>query len=94
MTRALDVVEDYLAWRAFPCLRMDGGTAAAERGDLVARFNDPGGWLGGLVACCGLRQGHTDGGSTGSMQMWPRHSCMPLHWHPASQPTAALLPGP
>ena len=43
MTRALDVVEDYLGWRGFPCLRLDGGTSAAERGALVERFNDPGG---------------------------------------------------
>ncbi len=51
MTRALDVVEDYLAWRGFPALRLDGNTSAAERGELVRRFNDPGGWagLGGWV---------------------------------------------
>lgn len=49
MTRALDVVEDYLSWRGFPALRLDGNTGAAERGELVRRFNDPGGldwwWL-------------------------------------------------
>lgn len=44
MTRALDVLEDYLAWRGFPALRLDGSTGAADRGELVRRFNDPGGW--------------------------------------------------
>lgn len=44
MTRALDVVADYLDWRGFSHLRLDGATSAAERGELVARFNDPGKW--------------------------------------------------
>jgi len=44
MTRALDVISDYLDWRGFPHLRMDGNTPAAERGELVSTFNDPGGW--------------------------------------------------
>jgi SNF2 family DNA or RNA helicase len=44
MTRALDVVADYLDWRGFFHLRLDGATSAAERGELVARFNDPGRW--------------------------------------------------
>lgn len=50
MTRALDVVEDYLSWRGFPALRLDGNTGAAERGELVRRFNDPGGF-GGVGTC-------------------------------------------
>ena len=54
MTRALDVIEDYLDWRGFSHLRMDGGTAAAERGDLVQRFNDPGG-CAAVCACAHVR---------------------------------------
>lgn len=46
MTRALDVVSDYLGWRGFRHLRLDGGTAAGKRGELVERFNDPGGRRG------------------------------------------------
>ena len=49
MTRALDVIEDHLHWRGWAHLRMDGGTPAAERGQLVDQFNDPGGWVGGRM---------------------------------------------
>lgn len=42
MTRALDVVEDYLDWRGFEHLRLDGAVSSADRGDLVQRFNAPG----------------------------------------------------
>ncbi|KAL3148844.1 hypothetical protein ABBQ32_001720 [Trebouxia sp. C0010 RCD-2024] len=42
MTRALDVVEDYLDWRGFEHLRLDGAVSSAERGDLVQKFNAPG----------------------------------------------------
>lgn len=42
MTRLLDVLEEYLDWRGFEYLRLDGTTTAAERGALVAKFNDPG----------------------------------------------------
>ncbi|GAX76004.1 hypothetical protein CEUSTIGMA_g3447.t1 [Chlamydomonas eustigma] len=42
MTRMLDVIEEVLDWRGFPHLRLDGATAAAERGNLVAEFNRPG----------------------------------------------------
>ncbi|PRW58677.1 chromatin structure-remodeling complex SYD-like isoform X1 [Chlorella sorokiniana] len=55
MTRALDVVEDYLAWRGFPALRLDGNTGAGERGDLVRRFNDPDG--GAFVFLLSIRAG-------------------------------------
>eukprot|EP00198_Chlamydomonas_reinhardtii_P014216 XP_001703553.1 SWI2/SNF2-like protein [Chlamydomonas reinhardtii] len=41
MTRALDVIEEYLDWRGFEFARLDGGTAAAERGQLIADFNSP-----------------------------------------------------
>lgn len=55
MTRVLDEVEAYLEWRGFTSLRMDGGTGAAERGELVRSFNDPGGaaaWGAGTRAPC------------------------------------------
>lgn len=42
MTRALDVVEDYLDWRGFEHLRLDGAVSTAERGDLVRKFNAAG----------------------------------------------------
>ena len=42
MTRALDVLEDYLDWRGFEHLRLDGGVSTAERGHLVQKFNAPG----------------------------------------------------
>lgn len=42
MTRVLDVVEDYLDWRGFEHLRLDGAVSSADRGDLVKRFNAPG----------------------------------------------------
>jgi hypothetical protein len=45
MTRLLDVLGDYLDWRGFGYLRLDGGTNAAERGDLVSEFNAPGVWV-------------------------------------------------
>lgn len=33
--------QSYLEWRGFEHLRLDGATGSGERGDLVARFNDP-----------------------------------------------------
>ncbi len=42
MTRALDVIEDYLEWRGFSWLRLDGGTCSTDRGSLVEEFNHPG----------------------------------------------------
>ncbi|GIL98877.1 hypothetical protein Vretimale_4210, partial [Volvox reticuliferus] len=42
MTRALDLVEEYLEWRGFEWARLDGSTAASERGELIADFNRPG----------------------------------------------------
>ena len=35
MTRLLDILEDYLAWRGIDSLRLDGSTASASRGALV-----------------------------------------------------------
>lgn len=42
MTGALDVLQDYLDWRGFSWLRLDGNTGAEERADAIARFNAPG----------------------------------------------------
>jgi SNF2 family DNA or RNA helicase len=42
MTRLLDVLEDYLDWRGFEYLRLDGSTSGADRGELVERFAAPG----------------------------------------------------
>ena len=42
MTAALDVVSDYLDWRGFTHVRLDGSTASAERGAIVEQFNEPG----------------------------------------------------
>ena len=42
MTAALDVISDYLDWRGFTHVRLDGSTGSAERGAIVDQFNDPG----------------------------------------------------
>ncbi|KAL6769639.1 hypothetical protein ACKKBG_A31805 [Auxenochlorella protothecoides x Auxenochlorella symbiontica] len=42
MTRALDVLEEYLNWRGYTWQRLDGNTGAQERGTEVAAFNAPG----------------------------------------------------
>eukprot|EP00884_Botryococcus_braunii_P002020 jgi/Botrbrau1/11819/Bobra.0224s0017.2 len=41
MTRALDVIEDYLGWRGMTYFRLDGDTPSADRGPMVAEFNNP-----------------------------------------------------
>ncbi|KAG6545775.1 hypothetical protein Mapa_012736 [Marchantia paleacea] len=41
MTRLLDVMEDYLIWRNYRYLRLDGGTGGTERGALIEKFNAP-----------------------------------------------------
>lgn len=41
MTALMTIMEDYLNWRAFKYLRLDGATKADERGQLLARFNEP-----------------------------------------------------
>lgn len=40
MTRALDVIEEYLEWREWPYVRMDGTTPTEERGHLVQQFTE------------------------------------------------------
>lgn len=34
-------MEDYLGWRGFSYLRLDGTTKAEDRGDLLRKFNSP-----------------------------------------------------
>lgn len=42
MTRLLDVMEDYLCWKQYKYLRLDGHTAGGDRGALIEKFNEPG----------------------------------------------------
>ncbi|CAN6478154.1 unnamed protein product [Victoria cruziana] len=39
MTRLLDVMEDYLSWKGYKYLRLDGHTSGNERGVLIEEFN-------------------------------------------------------
>eukprot|EP00794_Sanderia_malayensis_P007888 gene7887-8741_t len=41
MTSLMTIMEDYLNWRGFLYLRLDGTTKAEDRGDLLALFNSP-----------------------------------------------------
>jgi hypothetical protein len=45
MTRVLDALEDYCAWRGWEWERLDGTTGGQERAEAIARFNNPGGHL-------------------------------------------------
>lgn len=40
MTQLMTIMEDYLNWRGFKYLRLDGTIKAEDRGDLLKRFND------------------------------------------------------
>ncbi|XP_060813806.1 ATP-dependent helicase brm-like [Bombus pascuorum] len=42
MTQLMTIMEDYLNWRGFKYLRLDGATKAEDRGGLLKKFNDPG----------------------------------------------------
>uniref|UniRef100_A0A5B6YW35 Chromatin structure-remodeling complex protein SYD n=1 Tax=Davidia involucrata TaxID=16924 RepID=A0A5B6YW35_DAVIN len=42
MTRLLDVMEDYLYFKQYRYLRLDGHTSGGERGALIDNFNQPG----------------------------------------------------
>ncbi|KAI3795254.1 hypothetical protein L1987_37903 [Smallanthus sonchifolius] len=42
MTRLLDVMEDYLYWKQYKYLRLDGHTSGGDRGALIDQFNNPG----------------------------------------------------
>jgi SWI/SNF-related matrix-associated actin-dependent regulator of chromatin subfamily A protein 2/4 len=39
MTQLMTIMEDYLTWRGFGYLRLDGTTKAEDRGDLLKKFN-------------------------------------------------------
>ncbi|KAG5236074.1 chromatin structure-remodeling complex protein [Salix suchowensis] len=39
MTRLLDVMEEYLTWKQYRYLRLDGHTSGGDRGPLIDRFN-------------------------------------------------------
>ncbi|XP_043710846.1 chromatin structure-remodeling complex protein SYD-like isoform X2 [Telopea speciosissima] len=41
MTRLLDVMEEYLHWKRYSYLRLDGHTSGNERGALIEKFNRP-----------------------------------------------------
>ncbi|XP_062509331.1 probable global transcription activator SNF2L2 [Corticium candelabrum] len=41
MTQLMTVMEDYLNWAQIPYLRLDGGTKAEDRTELLAKFNAP-----------------------------------------------------
>ncbi|KAL4709787.1 hypothetical protein ACJJTC_001241 [Scirpophaga incertulas] len=40
MTQCMTIMEDYLSWRGFQYLRLDGMTKAEDRGELLKKFND------------------------------------------------------
>ncbi|KAL4132863.1 hypothetical protein QTP88_009944 [Uroleucon formosanum] len=42
MTQLMTIMEDYLGWRGFAYLRLDGTTKAEDRGDLLKKFNSAG----------------------------------------------------
>ncbi|KAF6263559.1 hypothetical protein COO60DRAFT_1267478, partial [Scenedesmus sp. NREL 46B-D3] len=52
MTRVLDALEEYCAWRGWEWERLDGTTGGQERADAIARFNSPGGWQRNPVFFC------------------------------------------
>lgn len=39
MTQCMTIIEDYLSWRKYTYLRLDGTTKSEERGDLLKKFN-------------------------------------------------------
>ena len=41
MTRLLDVMEEYLHWKHYRYLRLDGHTSGGDRGALIEEFNRP-----------------------------------------------------
>jgi len=41
MTQLMTIMEDYLTWRGFCYLRLDGTTKSEDRGDLLKKFNSP-----------------------------------------------------
>ncbi|CAL8137996.1 unnamed protein product [Orchesella dallaii] len=41
MTQLMTIMEDYMNYRGFQYLRLDGTTKSEDRGDLLKKFNDP-----------------------------------------------------
>lgn len=41
MTQIMDIAEDYMRWRGYQYLRLDGSIKAEDRGDLLKKFNAP-----------------------------------------------------
>lgn len=41
MTRIMSIMEDYLNWRSYPYLRLDGSTKSDDRSSLLQQFNQP-----------------------------------------------------
>ncbi|KAK1117792.1 hypothetical protein K0M31_015728 [Melipona bicolor] len=41
MTQLMTIMEDYLNWKEYKYLRLDGATKAEDRGNLLKKFNDP-----------------------------------------------------
>lgn len=41
MTRLLDVMEEYLSYKQYRYVRLDGHTSGSDRGALIEKFNDP-----------------------------------------------------
>lgn len=41
MTNLMTILEDMLTYRGYKYLRLDGGTKAETRGELLTQFNDP-----------------------------------------------------
>lgn len=41
MTQLMTVLEDFLNWRGFTYLRLDGSTKSEDRGELLRKFNHP-----------------------------------------------------
>jgi SWI/SNF-related matrix-associated actin-dependent regulator of chromatin subfamily A member 2/4 len=39
MTQCMTIIEDYLSWRQYTYLRLDGTTKSEDRGDLLKKFN-------------------------------------------------------
>ncbi|KAJ2557536.1 ATP-dependent DNA helicase Snf21, partial [Coemansia sp. RSA 1933] len=41
MTKIMDIVQDFMAWRGIRCLRLDGSTPDSDRRDYMQTFNEP-----------------------------------------------------
>ena len=41
MTQLMTILEDFLAWRGYKYLRLDGTTKTEERGEMLRKFNQP-----------------------------------------------------